>query len=258
MNVQGMRQSVQKGNVQVYDNEAGFFSTRKPETYDAANSRYVAYFRIVAKPGTDGYAHRVVHEKVGRPPNTHTYACPKFFSDTPDNVPCAICACLQMVGTHPEIGQYAMDFPIKKIGALKPSIERVSVSDIVKPMQPTHLLCFTVIEPQFFGQPGAPKELQGFLKLWFNKKSQIGRIQELFGQYEDDYFSDPATGHTLMQQFFPERFGREMYDLQVGPPFPIHESVALAAADPESFAPNPKNERDVKQALAVMIPGLKF
>src|ERR1019366_3126943 len=183
-----LRAAVQVGNKQVYDNsdDGGFLNLRKMDTFvggpDKSQHYYENDIRLLVKPGTEGYAYRIIHQQVGRPPNTKVMTCPKCVVQNPDQVPCSVCELLALVGQNAELGGRMMDFP-ERVDGGKIAIKQKSMAAIVKDMAPTHLLLFSVVEPRFFGQEAYKANPEYKIqKFWANKRTITKGFFDLIGQ----------------------------------------------------------------------------
>lgn len=260
INIDALKDAIKKGKKVVYQSQNSnrdsvpFFNLWKEESWNASKQQYEAFIRLVQKPGTAGFALRVMHNKVGYPGNDpKSFTCPKFLDPKAE---CVLCDVVEMAAKDPDFKNAFIDWPEKKDGI--PVIKPKSVADIIQSIAPEQRLIFVVAEPKFMGDPNANPQLRG-LQVWFvQKRTLIKKITDILNNFPDDHFTDPQNGTALMVTFSPKNPPLEMYNVMPYRVMPIDPSVAQSAPDAEMFTSKLRDESEMKAKLAEMLPGVEI
>ena len=260
INIDALKDAIKKGKKVVYQSQNSnresvpFFNLWKDVGYNASKQQYEAFVRLVHKPGTQGFALRVMHNKVGYPGHEpKSFTCPKFLDAKSE---CVLCDLVEMAAKDPEFKNAYIDWPEKKDG--RPVLKPKSVYDIIQGIAPEQRLIFVVCEPKFMADPSAPNELKG-LQVWFvQKRTLIKKITDILNNFPDDHFTDPENGTALMVTFSPKNPPLEMYNVMPYKVMPIDPTLVAQSPDPEMFTSKLRDSSEMMDKVREMLPGVEL
>jgi hypothetical protein len=257
IDVSRVKAAVKAGAKVIYSGNRGdtrFFHMHIDEHWREREHIFRADLRVVMKDGSNGYGYAVVHKNVGWPGNDpKTFTCPKFYDTDTKKHECVLCAA-NALKNQDDVKAMMMDFVEIRDGvAIK---KEFSVADVLKELDPEPRMVLAVVEPEFLGNMDAPEELRG-IQMWFiEKRTVIKKVTNLFDNFPDDYFTDPATGCALRLTFDRSKPPIDMWDCFNFRQMAVPDEIVAKTPDAAQFISAVKPKADMELKLSQMFPGI--